>query len=110
MRILWITLLLLGLSGVASMVLAHDFYEPWCCNGQDCKPYTKEVRETPEGYFLPDYNVTIPYKDANGTRDYAHNTGTRYSVPNDQGAQYHACILPSNPTVIRCFYAKPGGV
>lgn len=106
MRLLLLSLLAL----LSQTAIAHEFYDPWCCNGRDCKPYTKEVRETPEGYFLPDYGVTIPYRNAAGSRDYAPQAGTRYDVPNDQGTQYHACILPSDPTRIRCFYAKPGGV
>lgn len=91
-------------------VNSHSFYNPWCCNGKDCKPYTKEVRVTPQGYFLPDYNVTIPFKNAAGSTQYAPEAGTRYDVPEGVEAEYYACIMPWEPTKIRCFGTRPGGV
>lgn len=90
-------------------VAAHSFYDPWCCNMRDCKPYHGRVEETPKGYYLPEFGQVIPYKDAHGISRYAPEAGTRYNVP-DGEAQYHICFLPGEPNKIRCFYAKKGGV
>lgn len=89
--------------------LAHEFYDPWCCNGKDCQPYHGEVQTLKDGYYLPEFDTLIPYKSADGTSGYAEEKGTRYKVPDD-AAQYHICVMPWEPTKVRCFYAKPGGV
>lgn len=94
---------------MTEFVKAHEFYDPWCCNGNDCKPYYGEVQTTPKGYYLPEFDTLIPYKAADGTSGYAEDKGTRYKVPDD-AAQYHICVMPWEPTKVRCFYAKPGGV
>lgn len=90
---------------------AHDFYDPWCCNGQDCQPYHGEVHPTADGFFLPEYNVTIPYKSASGVSRYAEEAGTRYDIPPDaDDTQYYICVMPWEPMKVRCFGARPGGV
>lgn len=112
MRAIYAAILLgLGLLVAQSTrALSHDHYEPWCCNGKDCVPYHGKVEETPKGYYLPEYDTLVPYKSADGTSGkYADEAGTRYKVPND-GAQYSICVMPWEPTKVRCFYAKPGGV
>lgn len=105
MRLL--SLLLFMLAG--SAVAAHEFYDPWCCNGKDCKPYTGKVEVTRQGYYVPEFNQLIPFKNAAGISKYAEEAGTRYSVPETE-AQYHICMMPYDAGKIRCFYAKPGGV
>ena len=101
MRALYcLILILLGLL-VAQATRAHEFYDTDCCNEQDCAPYTGEVRETPQGYYLPAYNYTFPYNRV------------RYKVPSDDGHQYHLCKTDpagGEGSTLLCFYAKPGGV
>lgn len=96
----------------AGAALAHSHYDWWCCNGKDCRPYFGTVQETPGGFYLPEYEVTIPYKSADGVHEYADIAGTRYNLPPEvhDDAQYHICVLPHEPKRVRCFYAKPGGV
>lgn len=94
----------------SSVVAAHDFYEPWCCNNKDCKPYSGEVKETPSGYYLPEFNQTIPYKNGAGISRPAPEAGTRYDIPEGVATQYYICVMPWEPTVVRCFGAKTGGV
>lgn len=108
MRVLWITLALLGMSALASYVLAHEFYDWWCCDGKDCMEYRGEVEVTKQGYYVPEFNQLIPFKDATGVNKYAAEAGTRYNVP-ETGPQYAICMLPGEHK-IRCFYAKPSGV
>lgn len=117
-RVFWRDFLaMFAVVGLLALVLtvvplrAHDFYDPWCCNGEDCKPYHGVVETRPDGFYLPEFDVTIPYKDARGTMEYAETAGTRYDVPPDAaGTQYYACIMPWEPTKVRCFGARPGGV
>lgn len=112
MRTLYaIILFVLALLVVAQVreAFAHEFYDPWCCNGKDCTPYYGKVEETPKGYWIPEYNALVPYKQADGTTGYAEDKGTRYKVPDDE-AKYHICVMPWEPTKLRCFYAKTGGV
>lgn len=93
----------------AAAALAHDFYDPWCCDGKDCKPYTGTVEVTRQGYYLPEFDTLIPFKNAYGSLGMAEEAGTRYNVPED-AAQYHICFWPESSRKVRCFYAKPGGV
>lgn len=83
--------LLLLLVLIAGQAAAHSWYDPWCCNGEDCKPVEdpSEVRALPDGYHFRQW--VIPYKDA--------------KVSGDSG--YHWCELPKG--TMRCFYAPPGG-
>lgn len=108
MRILWLTLFLLGCSALAAQVLAHEFYDAWCCNGRDCMAYEGKVEVTAKGYYIPEFDQLIPFKDASGVNKYAEEAGTRYEVP-DSGPKYAMCRLPYE-NKIRCFYAKPSGV
>jgi len=70
---------------------AHEWYDPWCCNNRDCKPYPAEsVTETPVGYRLATGEV-VPYRTARVSMD----------------TQFHRCALSNNVT--RCFYSPRGG-
>lgn len=91
------------------LVQAHEFYDAWCCDGRDCKAYHGKVEITPQGYYVPEFDQLIPYKDAAGAREYAEQAGTRYNVP-ETGPEYSICMMPHEVPKIRCFYAKPGGV
>jgi hypothetical protein len=97
-----------ALIGLTHGALGHEFYEKWCCNGKDCKPYHGRVEVTPQGYYIPEFDTLVPFKNARGVEEYADQAGTRYDVPDDD-AEYHMCVMPWEPTKIRCFYAKVGG-
>jgi len=71
----------------SSPALAHSWYDPYCCNTQDCTEYKGTVTEGPLGYTLEDGKF-IAYKDAKVSMD----------------ANYHTCILGGH---LRCFYAPP---
>lgn len=77
-------------------VAAHEFYDPWCCNEQDCAPYFGVVEERQDGFWVPEFQTLVPYNKA------------RYDVPSHDPYQYHLCEYPKG--TLRCFYAKPGGV
>jgi hypothetical protein len=77
-------------------VMAHEFYDPWCCDGRDCAPYTGVVETTPEGFFIPEFNHLVPYNKA------------RYDMPGDDPNEFHLCEYPKG--TVRCFYVRPGGV
>lgn len=89
-------IVLVAILGWCSAALGHEFYDPWCCNETDCAPYTKEVIVTPDGFYIPEFKVTIAYKDA------------KYDMPGDDPAQYHLCEYPKG--TVRCLYVRPGGV
>lgn len=91
---------------------AHDFYDGWCCNNNDCAPYLGEVRTTRDGYYLPEFDVTIPYTRPKVTPDSIHpavKNGARYDMPGDDPYEYHLCEYPIGSKTVRCFYAKQGG-
>jgi len=66
---------------------AHSWYDPYCCNSQDCTEYKGTVVEGPTGYKLGDGKIIL-YKDAKVSMD----------------ANYHICIYHGQ---LRCFYAPP---
>lgn len=88
---------------------AHDFYDPWCCNDKDCQPIAADsVKVTRQGYVVSlregqhiglkpgagSMSYLIPFKDARPSPD----------------GKFHACIMPWQVEVMRCFYAPVGGV
>lgn len=96
----------------ANEVRAHDWYDGWCCNDTDCAPYLGEVQETPAGYFLPEFNITIPYSKPKVDPKSVHpavNNGARYNMPGDDPYPYHLCEFPIGSKTVRCFYARQGG-
>src|SRR6056297_2426685 len=43
----------LALILVATAALAHEWYDPWCCNDRDCAPISQEhVSITEDGYLV----------------------------------------------------------
>lgn len=99
------TRLLIALVGIlgSSCAWAHGWYDPDCCSQKDCAPYHGEVRETPQGYYLPEFNQTIPYQRV------------RWTVPADEPEPYHVCVIEGRENgevfrYIQCFYARMGGV
>lgn len=73
-----------------AIVLAHYFYDPWCCDNEDCRPIAaEEVQTKADGYHV--LGRVVPYAEARVSGD----------------ADYHVCIYKGE---LRCFYAPPGGV
>lgn len=70
MKALWMAFWVIA--AIATFVLmlseyavAHEWYPTACCDQRDCREvYEGEVVETPEGWYLPEMNVTIGYADA----------------------------------------------
>lgn len=82
---------------IAVRALGHDFYDPWCCNERDCKPYPAEkVMVHPNGYWLPEFKKLIPFEQVRKTPPHA-------SEP------FHLCEYPMNSGEVRCFYAPEAG-
>lgn len=94
----------LALGLMATPALPHDWFDPWCCNGQDCAEIADgRVKVLPDGYEItirpgdhPMAKTTIVHKVA--FKD------TRVS----KTGKHAACLFPDE-TVMRCFYAAVGG-
>ncbi len=84
---------------------AHDDYD-WirrgghlsadgkpCCGKDDCTPLAPQrVKQTPEGYSLPDFRLMVPYAETLRSED----------------GRYWLCMTHS--TRVRCFFAPPPGM
>lgn len=83
--------------GIALMsrALAHSWYDPDCCSGNDCDEMDPDyVTAGPTGYSV-DFRgkvYAVPYGDSR--------------IKASQDRQYHACEFPKG--TLRCFYT-PGG-
>lgn len=102
-------LLSLGLllSSCSTPVLAHSWYDPWCCNDKDCQGIpTEAVELTAQGY-----RVTLRPQDhgmlRGETAPHVYVVAYRDARVSPDGG-YHACIYPDVETM-RCFYAPPVG-
>jgi hypothetical protein len=81
-------------------------YDAWCCNTMDCaKIPARSVKPGPNGYtvtlnpgdhpmIVAPQSYFIPYGKERPSGD----------------MDFHACILPGQLDVMRCFYAPEGGV
>lgn len=78
----------------SASAIAHSWYDPYCCNSNDCKAISPDdVVATDKGYqVLGKYFV--PYLDK--------------SIKPSQDADFHACEYPAG--TLRCFYVPGGGV
>ena len=96
--------ILLALSGP---VLAHSWYDPWCCNTKDCQPIPKaSVKITAKGYLV----TLAPHEHPMLAKEAAPHT---YLIPFAEAREskdddFHACLYPG-PETMRCFYAPPVG-
>lgn len=94
-----------ALALLAAGACAHDWYDPWCCNGKDCVPI-------PDGTVHPSrggYRVKLCPGDHPGiTGDCLFQTVRHSETRPSQDGRYHACIFPTN--TLRCLYAPLGGV
>lgn len=80
------------------VLLAHSWYEPACCSGQDCAPLTRESTVVPGN--AGGYQVTV--KPGAGTVFFPQE-----KVRPSQDGLYHACISLSAGTPI-CLYVPYG--
>lgn len=71
------------------------WYDAYCCNRQDCAPVAQPVRETANGYYVPDFDELVPYNDKR--------------VKDSKDGRFHACkrYAKVDDTWIRCLYVPP---
>lgn len=75
----------------------HSWYDPYCCNSNDCKAISPDdVVTGPKGY-----DVTV-----NGQSFHVPYGSDR--IKQSQDADFHACEYPAG--TLRCFYVPGGGV
>ena len=83
------------LAWFSSLAGAHSFYDPICCNDNDCAPIdASEIKATPDGYL---------WTNKNGSKLFPYTSGQVKPSP-DGG--YHGCELP-NAKVKMCIYVPP---
>lgn len=100
-----ITAVLAGLVAmlVASIVWAHSWYDPYCCNDKDCRP----ISSTAEGWSEVEL-TSVGYVWTSS------RSGIRHIIPHgderirpSRDGDYHACELPDSPLgyeYARCLY------
>jgi hypothetical protein len=105
--VFWIffAMFIVGVLLGATQALSHGWYDPYCCNDQDCAPIAPQHVAATEGGWLVtlgpgDHPMVkeprtflVPYADARPSGDDA----------------FHACIVLWRPGEMRCFYAPPMG-
>lgn len=103
---------IIGIGLAASVVMcnvqhgfAHEWYDPYCCNDQDCKPIAEHDGTVEVDYVKGEYIVS-----AKGQVWRVPFTSKRVRLSQDN--EYHACILPYGmelrETELRCLYVPPG--
>lgn len=75
------------LTAISLLILAHSWYDPWCCNDKDCRPVPCEE--------------LVEQRD--GTYRYQNYVVPRDKVKNSQDAQCHICIYNDQG---RCAYIQ----
>jgi hypothetical protein len=78
---------------------AHDWYEPQCCSGSDCKPvHDDDVAERPDGVHVRGWGVLS-------------RTDPRIRTSRDDAS--HICETPggilTSSRKLYCVYLKPSG-
>lgn len=108
MKLAWLSLALALMAG-APETRAHEWFDPWCCNGRDCQPIPDSaVKITPQGYVItlnPGDHPALAKETAPRTYTVPY-ASARVSLDPEQ--RFYACIYP-DPSSMRCFYAKPNG-
>jgi hypothetical protein len=97
--ILMIALGAIALVAGIKFARAHDWYPPYCCNGEDCKPIAGKDVWFNDAFGLWEFRMggqswMVP---ADAVRDDKENPG--------MGA--HACVLYGK---VRCFWKPKSGV
>lgn len=88
-----------------SAVSAHEWYDPWCCNGGDCSPvHEQTARVSRHGYAV----TLCPGDHPLVVDSCISKTFTFQEARPSADGRFHACIYPAGQ--IRCFYAPQGGV
>lgn len=95
----------LAASCAGAPVLAHSWYDPWCCNDKDC------ARIPPGAVRHAQGGVQITLKPGEHP---SVTEATVYFVASNvirrsRDGDYHACILPGAPKEMRCFYESFSG-
>lgn len=87
-------LISLTLAVLPAPALSHSWYDGACFN--DCSRYLERVEEQRDGYFLPDFNVLIPYSSP--------------QVRQSKDFDFHVCIWHDEAGPhIRCLYVPGRG-
>lgn len=100
--VLVIVLFLLAFASM-SRTNAHDWYDPYCCNNNDCAPVEQSNLEFSTG---PDGEPTLTVTTKAGKV-----TGLMkdISIRPSKDEQYHVCIIVYHGVEIRCLYVPAGG-
>jgi len=101
----WLAGFLMLMTGHAS---AHEWYDPVCCNENDCQAIpTSAVQVTPRGYVVMLYpHEHVGLKGQSGVKSWL--VPFKDAKPSPDG-KFHACILPWSTETMRCLYAPAGG-
>ena len=90
----------------------HDWYDPTCCGGNDCRPLTEsEVKESPQGWLTPMGWVGYGDRRVKSSQDGRYHlcTGSRYTIsPLDLGNRHMSPPRTPSP-FLRCFYVPLRG-
>jgi len=92
------------LTFLASMVFAHEWYDPECCSDQDCAPIpVHAVEQLPDGKYRVTLRPGEHFMVSGKTF-----VGSPISVRNSMDGDYHACIVNYEmaDATLRCLY-KP---
>lgn len=99
-----VVMLLLTVIG-ATKAHAHSWYSTYCCTGKDCAEIpSKAVTIGKEGYKI--HLTPADHPSINTTFDY---TVPQLKAYPSEDSEYHACILPDTPDVMRCLYVPNMG-
>ena len=85
--------------------IAHEWYDPWCCNAKDCAPVpASSVQSAPGGYLLTLDPGAHPLVLTRIEAFVSYDDATRFKRSQDD--RWHVCIYPRG--VVRCVYQPEG--
>ena len=89
-------------------VLAHSWYDPWCCNEKDCAPIPNEsVTATDNGWYVvlePGDHPLVTKRQEFVVPYFTRDKGRfQQKARKSKDHQFHACLYP-NEDNMRCFY------
>ena len=88
----WAILIGIGVAIYVTHAQAHSWFDPWCCNGQDCKKVdAEEIIHNPDGSI-----------------SWRHCTWQQSQIRPSQTGDYFVCLFPhpssTSPGGCRCVY------
>lgn len=96
---------------VAREARSHEWYPSACCDHEDCVHIPEDqIEKTAEGYYLKEYDLLVPYANANSSPDNLYH-GCFFGTEN--WGPYFRSLSSRDPTQNRtnlCFWAPEGGV